>query len=165
MGRQISHTDYLYDGHYNGTVAFQKLTTYNAKSQAIADTTTQRQGNDTIGTYTNTDHGYGSGYALGAAVSISTSTYKNGSYQYHSTTTNAYAWYAGAVVSTTTYAQTGQATYTSYHYYGGSGQLNSVYVADGRARSITYTNDMTGQVIRRAELTIANIAVLQALHP
>jgi hypothetical protein len=55
------------------------------------------------------------------------------------------------VQSSTTYAKTSQPTYTTSYSYGGSGQLASIYVADGRPRTITFTTDMLGQVIRRDE--------------
>ncbi|WHU04984.1 LysM peptidoglycan-binding domain-containing protein [Sphingomonas sp. NIBR02145] len=148
MGRLYHQIDWLGDGN---TAAYDRTLTYNDKGQVYYEVTVQRQGADTITTYSSTDFGYGSNYALGAAVSISTSNYKNGSYQSYSTTSNNFAWYAGAVQASTSYTQSGQGTQTSTFYYGASGQLTSVYVADGRPHSISFTNDMNGQTIRRDE--------------
>lgn len=150
-GRQTGQTDYLYDGDTNGTVAWQRVTTFNARGQVSNDTSWQRQGNDTIRTVATNYFGSGAGYALGSVISSNSTTYKNNSRQYTATTTNGYAWYAGAVLSSATYQQSGQSARTSSYYYDYTGQLSSVRIADGRPRNVMYTNDMTGQVIRRDE--------------
>lgn len=150
-GRQTSQTDYLFDGDTNGTVAWQRATGFNARGQVTNETTSQRQGNDTIRTTTSNYYGSGANYALGSIVSSSSATYKNNSYQYGATTTNTYAWRAGAVLSSTSYQQSNQSARTSSYYYDQYGQLNSVSIADGRPRNVWYDTDMTGQVVARSE--------------
>ena len=150
-GRQVSQTDYLYDGDTNGTVAWQRSTGFNARGQVVSETTWQRQGNDTIRTTTTNNYGSGANYALGSITSSSSATYKNNSYQYDATTTNVYGWHAGAVLSSTTYKQSDQSARTSSYYYDQQGQLSSVSIADGRPRSVWYDSDMTGQVVERSE--------------
>jgi YD repeat-containing protein len=151
MGRQTTQTDYLYNGNSNGTAAWQRTTTYNARGQVTNESTAQRQGNDTITTNTWNNYGSGASSALGSVVSAGSSTYKGNSQQYSATTTNSYAWYSGAVLASTTYKQSNQSARTTSYGLGASGQLLSAYVADGRPRSIIYTNDMNGQVLRRDE--------------
>ncbi|OSZ68873.1 hypothetical protein CAP40_10145, partial [Sphingomonas sp. IBVSS2] len=148
MGRVTRQVDWL---GYGYSAAYDHTLTYNLRGQVESEVTVQRQGSDTITTYSSTDFGFGSNYALGAAVSVSTTTYKNGGYQNYATTTNSFVWYAGAVQASTTYAQSGQAAQTSNFSYGASGQLLSVWVGDGRPHSISFTNDMNGQAIRRDE--------------
>ena len=46
---------------------------------------------------------------------------------------------------------TAQYSYYSYLTIGGHAQLSSVQINDGRRRTVTYSNDMNGQVIRRDE--------------
>ncbi len=151
QGRQTSQTDYLYDGDTNGTAAWQRSTAFNARGQVTTETTWQRQGNDTIRTTTTNSYGSNANYALGSIVSSHSDTYKNNKSQYSADTTNAYAWRAGAVLSSTTYKQSDQSARTSSYYYDEKGALGSVNIADGRPRYVNYTNDMTGQVVRRSE--------------
>lgn len=151
QGRQTSQTDYLYDGDTNGTAAWQRSTAFNARGQVTTETTWQRQGNDTIRTTTTNSYGSNANYALGSIVSSHSDTYKNNKSQYSADTTNAYAWRAGAVLSSTTYKQLDQSARTSSYYYDEKGALGSVNIADGRPRYVNYTNDMTGQVVRRSE--------------
>lgn len=150
-GRQTSQVDYLYDGDTNGTAAWQRSTSFNARGQVASETTWQRQGNDTIRTTTSNSYGWGTNYALGSITGSSSSTYKNNSYQYGADTTNSYAWRAGAVLSSTTYKPSNQSVRTSNYYYDQYGQLSLVSIADGRPRSVQYVTDMTGQVIERSE--------------
>jgi len=151
LGRQTGQTDYLYDGDSNGTAAWQRSTGFNARGQVTTETTWQRQGSDTIRTTTSNNYGSGANYALGSIVGSSSETFKNNKSQYSANTTNAYAWRAGAVLSSTTYTQSKQSARTSSYYYDEKGALSSVNIADGRPRYVNYTNDMTGQVIRRSE--------------
>ena len=148
MGRVTHQVDYLENG---STAAYDRAVTYNAKGQVTSETSATLQGTDTwTSTVTNT-YGSGTTYALGSALTVATSDSKNGSFQYSTTTTNAFAWWDGAVQSSMTYAKTSQPTYTTTYTYTGSGVLSSIYVADGRPRTITFTTDMLGQVVRRDE--------------
>jgi YD repeat-containing protein len=149
MGRTIAQSDYLEDGT---TVAYSRSVTYNAKSQVTNETSNTRQGTDTWTSVVTNAYGSGAGYALGAATVVTTTDSKNGAYQYATTTTNSFAWWDGAVQETVSFARTGATTSTSTYSYGGSGQLASISVVDGvRNRTITFTTDMLGQVIRRDE--------------
>ena len=103
-------------------------------------------------------YGTGTGYALGAANTITTVNYENSIQKKTTLTTNAYQWWDGAAQSTITFdSDTASGTNpinTSTYYYanvGGQGQLKSVAVADGRARTITFRNDSDGAALRRDE--------------
>jgi YD repeat-containing protein len=150
MGRVIQQIDWLGDGTNAG---YNRSVTYNGKGQVISETVVNKQGADTITSYTTNDFGSGSGYALGAVVYSGSSTYKNGAYQTASSTTNSYAWYDGAVQSQISYKpNTSQSTtHTTTFHYDGSGALASIYVGDGRPRSVTFVNDSNGQAIKRDE--------------
>ncbi|MEA3064796.1 MAG: hypothetical protein QOJ27_1242, partial [Sphingomonadales bacterium] len=150
MGRLTHQVDWLGDGT---NAAYDRTVTLNGKGQVTSETVINKQGADTIKTVSSHDLGSGAGYALGAIVSTYTSTYKNNVYQNASTTTNSYAWYDGAVQSSIVYKpNTSQSTtYTTTFYYDTSGQLTSIYVSDGRPRSVTFINDVNGQAIKRDE--------------
>ncbi|WP_371397596.1 polymorphic toxin-type HINT domain-containing protein [Fretibacter rubidus] len=154
MGRQTRQLDYEANG---STVAFDSQKTYNNKSQITNDTTITKR---TDGTYkTVNTYGYGvsgtASYALGAATTITSANYKNNSYQVTSSTTNSYAYYNGAVQSSTSYdANTASSSNTlssTSYSYSKSGVLVSARISDGRARTVTFTNDNQGQTIRRDE--------------
>lgn len=82
-----------------------------------------------------------------------TANSKNGSAQSTVTTTNSYAWWDGPVASTIVHNPNtnNSTTWTTTHSYSASGQLVSAYIGDGRPRTVTFTNDIAGQVIRRDE--------------
>jgi YD repeat-containing protein len=151
MGRVYNQIDYAEDG----TSAYDRTISYNAKGQSYSETIYSKQGTETWRSIVGNEYGAGTGYALGSPTSITTSDSKlvSGSYQFQfsTTTTNNYDWYDGAVQSTMTVAKTSQPTYTTTYYYSPSGQLTSIYVGDGRPRTITFTNDMNGLAIRRDE--------------
>jgi LysM repeat protein len=66
------------------------------------------------------------------------------------TTTNSYIWWGGALQSKTAYAA-GSTSNTSTFYYDDSGALTSVYIQDGRPRTVTFINDANGQILQRDE--------------
>jgi YD repeat-containing protein len=150
MGRLTHQVDWLGDGT---NAAYDRNVTYNGKGQVYYDTVINKQGADTITTNTSSDFGAGSAYALGAVVYSSSSNYKNGAYQNASSTTNSYTWYDGAMQSQISYKpNTSQSTtYTTTFTYDGSGSLSSIYVGDGRPRTVTFINDANGQAIKRDE--------------
>lgn len=155
FGRATRQIDYLYDGDYNGTAAYDRTVYYNGKGQVWAEDVITRQGGDTMTSNVRNEFGYGSNYALGAVVSSYSYNYKNGnnSAAPDTSTTNTFVWYDGAVQSQIRYkpdASTSTA-YTTNFYYNGSGHLISAQVNDGRPRTVTYTNDLLGQTIRRDE--------------
>ncbi len=151
LGRVTRQTDYL-----AGTAGYDRQVTYNASGQIATEVVTQAQRKtngtyDTIETTSTTNYGVGAGYALGAAVSVTTSSKRNGTAEPVVTTSNSYDWYGGAVLSQTSVARAGAATTNSYYNYDAAGQLKSAYINDGRAREVTFTNDLFGQVLRRDE--------------
>lgn len=151
MGRQTLQQDYDYSGN---TVVFSRSVTYNDKSQISYDyVSTKKYDNKTYTSSNSYDYGYGTGYALGSVLSVysySTVTGQSGS---SSSTTNSYQWWDGAVQSSIAYKpNTSQSTtYNTTFYYNGLGQLSSVYIADGKPRSVSFTLDELGQIIRRDE--------------
>ena len=82
---------------------------------------------------------------------VATSVTKNGAAQTGNTTTYSYKWWGGAVQSKTSYVS-GGTTNSSTFYYDESGHLTSVYVQDGRARTISFINDANGQILQRDEV-------------
>ena len=146
LGRLTRQIDWLYNGSNAG---YDRTIAYNVKGQVTSETVITKRGSDTHTNYISNDYGYGGNYALGSIVYTSSSNYKNGAYQNYTSTSTSYAWWDGAVQSTvsTTQGTTANSTY----YYDGNGRVTSIYVGGARPRSITFTNDMNGQVIRRDE--------------
>jgi len=148
LGRNFRQIDYLFNGDSNGTAAYDREVNYDGKGQIYREMTFTRSGADTIASETWNEYNG----ALGAVTGTTAHTWKNGSFQATARTDTNYAWYDGAVASTVRHRASSSApTFTTSYYYDGNGALTSAYVADGRPRSITYTNDMGGQVIRRDE--------------
>jgi len=151
LGRVTGQTDYL-----GGTAGYGRQVTYNASGQITTEVVTQAQrqssdgGYDTVRTTNTTSYGSGAGYALGAAVSVTTESTRNGTTQPVVTTTNGYDWYGGAVLTGTSVTRSGATTSSSYDY-DVAGQLKSAQIDDGRQRTVTFTNDLFGQVLRRDE--------------
>ena len=153
LGRQTRQLDRDAAGSTNYVVDIAK--TYNNKSQIATDTTIIRRSGSTYKTVTSYNYGSGSTYAMGAAYTVTASSYKNNSFQSRALTTNTYAWYSGAVVNSTTYdadtsSSSNQIGSTSYQY-SKNGTLIGSNIRDGRSRSVTFTVDNNGQTIRRVE--------------
>ncbi len=150
LGRVTRQIDYL----VGGATGYDRQVAYNAKGQITTETVTQARarsgGYDTVTTTNTTDYGIGTGYALGAAVSVTTDTTRNSVADPVTTTSNSYAWYGGAVLTGTSVTRSGATTSSSYDY-DAAGQLKSAYINDGRSREVKFTNDLFGQVIRRDE--------------
>ncbi len=101
-------------------------------------------------------YGTGTTYALGAVTQITNKSYKNGSDDdfKDAGTWNTYVWYDGAVQSRLRYRSNASDSGTetnSYYTNNAAGQLTSVSVQDGRPRTISFTLDTAGQVVRRQE--------------
>lgn len=64
-----------------------------------------------------------------------------------------YAWYDGAVTSSTSYKPDidSSRTYTSIYNPSPTGIVNPVSINDGRPRTVTHRTDLNGQVLRRDE--------------
>ncbi|WEJ98137.1 MAG: polymorphic toxin-type HINT domain-containing protein [Candidatus Sphingomonas phytovorans] len=153
MGRQISQSDYDYNGT---TVIYSRTAGYNNKGQLTSDSTsTKKYDGYTYQSITTYDYGYGTNYALGSVVSSYSRNYRNWNdgQAPDTSTVNTYQWWDGAVQSSISFKpNTSQSTtYTTGFYYNGFGQLSSIYVSDGRARSITFKTNAEGQIIRRDE--------------
>ncbi|WP_054123028.1 LysM peptidoglycan-binding domain-containing protein, partial [Novosphingobium sp. AAP93] len=124
-----------------------------------SDTVTSLQGTDTFVNTTTyyynadaTGKGVTSGgtYMGGAVTLSSTAVTKNGTSQTGSTTTNTLVWWGGAMQSLTNY-DSGSTHNTSSFNYDQSGHLKSVYVQDGRPRTISFVTDVNGQILIRDE--------------
>jgi YD repeat-containing protein len=146
LGRMTRQIDWLYNGTNAG---YDRSVVYNTKGQATSETIVTKRGADTHTNNVTNDYGSGASYALGAIVSTTSYNYKNGAYQNYTTTSTSYAWWDGAVQSSVTTTQGTSAT--SYYYYDAGGRLTSISIGGARARSITFTNDVNGQAIRRDE--------------
>ena len=153
MGHQTSQTDYEANG---STIAYSRYASYNNKGQiTYENSSTKKYDGHTYQSYTYYDYGYGTNYALGAAISVSTINYRdnNNANAPDTLTTNSFAWWDGAVQSQIAHKpNTGQSTtyYTTF-YYNGLGQLTSLYVGDARARNVNFKLNGDGQIIRRDE--------------
>jgi YD repeat-containing protein len=77
----------------------------------------------------------------------------------NSSTSYAYGLWDDARVWTSTYdSDTGSGSnplFTSTYSYDGLGRLASVSIADGRPRTVTFTNNPNGQVLSRIESSAA----------
>jgi YD repeat-containing protein len=150
IGRLTHQIDWLGNGI---NAAYDRMMHYNAKGQVDSETIVSKQGNDILTNNVGNDFGLGTAYALGAVVSTTSTNYKNNVFQAVSRTDNGYQWWDGAMQSTITHRpNTSQATaFTTTYFYNNRGQLNSVSVNDGRPRTISFTNNLAGQAIRRDE--------------
>jgi LysM repeat protein len=152
MGRQTSQSDYQY-----GASVYSRSAVYNNKGQLTSDFTSTKKGADTYTSSTTYDYGYGANYALGQAVSVYSTNYKNGnnSQAPDTRTTNAYVWWDGAVQSSITHdgdtGTTSNPIYNTYFAYDGQGRLTGATIGDYLYRSVTFTSDELGQIIRRDE--------------
>ncbi|MBO9713324.1 LysM peptidoglycan-binding domain-containing protein [Sphingomonas sp.] len=150
LERQIDwNTDPDYDTNALNVATYDRLLQYNAKGQVTFEEVFQRAGSTTRVTDTYNDYGSGTAYALGALVSSTTNSWYTGAPFTTSGVTNSYGWYDGAVIASTT--MTGTSTGTTSYNYNAMGQLTTASIADGRSRTVYYTNDMNGQTIRRDE--------------
>ncbi|WP_158266337.1 HNH endonuclease [Allosphingosinicella deserti] len=177
MGRVTRQIDYDAGGT---VVQYQRDVTYNGKGQITGETTNTRRGADIFRSTIVNNYGTGTSYALGAVVwstsrndkFVKGTTLATGSANPLDTRTdNTIGWYDGAVTTqvrydedagTYTYSASsgtytedgdhdGNTIFRTTYSYNDAGQLQSAQVNDGRPRTVTYTNDMTGQVIRRDE--------------
>ena len=178
MGRQTRQRDYAADGT---TVVFDKTTVYHGstadslnKGKIYYEDTAVKRGNDI---YLQRNWSYYaqdmfnealdiSKYALGAVTHTLTQNFtKNtsitaGNIESASATTTAFTWFDGATQGTVTYLESinstggpagGTVVRTSVHNYDAFGTMTSANITDGRSRTVTYTNNGAGQVIRRDE--------------
>jgi YD repeat-containing protein len=164
-GRLIRQTDYTSPGGWQ--VAVDRQVSYDAGGRVITDTTRTRQNDNVFATATSTFN-YGGNAALGSPLSVSTTNTRHNNASWYvgsldqwignaasttwSTTSYSYAWYQGAVQTGIT-LQEGNATRTTsftLSTVAGNAITTSVYIGDGRARTVNFTTDLSGQVIKRA---------------
>ncbi|RHW16240.1 hypothetical protein D1610_16785, partial [Sphingomonas gilva] len=156
MGRQLRQTDLG-----GAQPKYERVIAYNAKGQVASETVISLQAvaaegvqTDTFRSITTNNYGSGSGYALGAVVTSSTTNAKwSGSAwqsEASSSTSNTYHWYAGAELYRTSISRDGQTQVSTYNR-DGAGVLESVAIADGRPRTIAFANDVDGLAIARDE--------------
>jgi YD repeat-containing protein len=155
IGLNYRQIDYRFNGDYNHDAAYDREVYYNGKDQAWGENVFSRQGADWITNIIRHDFAANGEYALGAVTYTHSHNYKNNDdYAAPNTDTRIYyAWYDGAVQSQIRFrpdTNSGTAFNTTFSY-NGSGHLLSAQVNDGRPRTVSYTNDLTGQTIRRDE--------------
>jgi YD repeat-containing protein len=167
MGRVTDYSEYGEAGYATSNEGtnrvYRRQTTYDAKSHVTQDVATSLISGET---WVNTSSYFynasetstgewtgvasGGSYMGGVVTRIATTVTKNGSTQTGNTSTNSYKWWSGAVQSKMNYVS-GSTNNTSTFYLDNAGVLNSVYVQDGRPRSITFINNASGMVMSRDE--------------
>jgi YD repeat-containing protein len=164
MGRLTRQVDY---GGNGSNSVYDRTVVYNEKGQIRWDTVISLQGWTTIRAITGNEYvARGtdpvSSYALGAVVYTATETFKNGSSTTDNwtETKNSYVWWDGAMQDHVTHTPNvwardlhlaGAYDFHTQYSYNDWGQLHSVQVNDGRPRTVTFTNNVAGQAIRRDE--------------
>jgi hypothetical protein len=122
-----------------GTDTFINSTTYFYSANETSAGSGRWKGNAAGGTY------------MGGVVTLSsTAVTKNGVSQTGNSTTNTLAWWGGALQTATNYVS-GSVSNTSTFNYDQSGHLQSVYIQDGRPRSLNFVTDINGQILTRTE--------------
>jgi hypothetical protein len=165
MGRLKRQIDWLADGADAG---YDRTLTYNAKGQVTGETVITKQGSSTFRSVIANDYVDSEGvYYLGALVSSSSTNSKlNSSGGWvnsdvpNTKTVNTIDWRDGAVVTKVAYdadTSTGSnPVFDTTYVYNASGALVSAQIDDGRRRTVTYTNDIAGQALRRKEMDYAS---------
>jgi YD repeat-containing protein len=158
MGRVTTLSEYEADGT---TVAYSRAATYNTKSEVTSDTVTVKRGTDVWAYNTTYDYRlegatagvYDGAYQGGVVTHQRTTVTKNGVTQPTTDTKNTFVWWDGALQSTTTYKPdiSQGTTHTSTFYYNDSGFLQSVYIQDGRPRTVSFISDGNGLILQRDE--------------
>jgi hypothetical protein len=95
------------------------------------------------------------GYALGALVSSTGDTSKNGDDGAlpDTSTTNSYAWYDGPVLSGVAYKKdvSSSTVWTTAYTLSAGGATAHASISDGRSREVDFILDTAGQALRRNE--------------
>jgi YD repeat-containing protein len=171
LSRVLTQTDYNgTSGYLGGGAVYSRAVTYNDKNQVVSEDSSLHQADDIYRTLSSYNYGAivynGDGsvntattmYAVGSVLDVTSQRWKDGGSQTTTRTSNAYIWYDGAVaryiyfdgdinassntINTTTYV---------HDMVGGQAILEKATIADGRPRTLIWTNDMLGQVVRRSE--------------
>ncbi|MDE2596480.1 MAG: LysM peptidoglycan-binding domain-containing protein, partial [Sphingomonadales bacterium] len=156
LGQVTDYREFAADG---ATVQFNRYgINYDLRGNVTSEASTLRRTESDGYLYVNYSS-VSNSYAAGGVLSSSYTSnyrYKNGTtYQDTPDTSNTYTyqWWDSAMQSDIAYKPdvTKATTYGSTFYYDVNGHLTSVYVNDGRPRSVTYTNDANGQIMVRRE--------------
>ncbi len=163
-GPGTTRADYSYDAMGRLTrqlddpswVAYDRTITYNAKGQISTETVITRQGLDNFKNIITNQYGTGTAYALGQVTQSDSDNYKNNNDgdSKDTRTTYTFAWYDGATVDLIQHDRDiggSNTIYYSDYSLSATGTVNSVFINDGRDRTISFKTDMAGQVIRRDE--------------
>lgn len=167
MGRQLTQIDY---GSNGITAVFSRTITYNTRGQIYTDyTNTLRWDSKTATASTTNNYGSGTTYALGAVVSATTVNSLTGTTTLTASTTNSFVWRDSALQSYVSYDSninsSSNPVYGTTFYYNPLGQMTSAYIQDGMARTVTFSLDEIGQIIRRDETKPSNAPAGQAGSP
>lgn len=161
MGRVTGYSEYNTAGT---SVVYSRDTTFNNKSQTTQDVTTSVRTDGTWVSTTNYDYkadsnadgdyvDSGDAY-MGVVTHYRTTTTKNGSSQPTSDMKNTFTWWDSAIQTGSSYLKditdTGT-VWNSTYTYNTSGRISSIYIADGRPRTVTFVNDNNGMVLQRDE--------------
>ncbi len=165
-GRQTLQQDWNSTGTQ---VVFSRSAAFNNKGQVDIETSNTRKNDGNLFTSTSTySYGTGSSYALGSVLSVASRNWRNNNDgdAPDTLTTNLYAWYDGAVTLKIIHDTNTNDSYNpspldpahdyTRFYYDGMGRLSSAYIRDGKPRTVTFTNDELGQIIRRSETRPTN---------
>ncbi|WP_231625058.1 LysM peptidoglycan-binding domain-containing protein, partial [Novosphingobium sp. AAP93] len=169
MGRVTDYREYGAGGYVSTNpatnVVYQRTASYNNKGLVTSDVVTSVQGVDTFVNsttyyYNANETAAGSGqwkgvtsggtYMGGAVTLSSTTVTKNGAAQTGNSTTNTFAWWGSAMQAVANYVS-GSTSNTSTFNYDQSGHLQSVYIQDGRPRTVSFVTDVSGQILTRQE--------------
>ena len=146
MGRVTSQVEYKANGV---STAWSRTASYDAGSRVLGDTVTAYRDDGTF--VTTSTYTYGTGSLLS---SVSADVSKNGvdANAPDSVTTYDYGWWDSAQQSLVTINPDDSATNkTSTYYRDGSGNLTSVYINDGRPRTVSFVSDANGLILQRDE--------------
>lgn len=167
MGRMSSQTDYDTNGY---TAIYNRTAYYNSKGQLTSDYAwTKKTDNKTYASsnsYYYTDYNNYQ-YMLGSVGWMQSTSTVNGGSSVTSRTVNSYQWWDSAVQSAIQHKPniSQSTTYNTSFYLNNFGQLTGAYIADGKARSVSFTLDELGQIIRRDETRPYNAPAGQTGSP
>ncbi len=134
---------------------------YDGASRVTSEILSQKRLEGSWHTYTTTTtNSYaGAGGSLSYSAASTHNSWYDGSSTTASSTSYSYVWWDEARVSSSTHdSNTGSGSnplFTSTYSYDGLGRLASVYIADGRPRTVTFTSNPNGQVLSRIESSAA----------
>ncbi|KQN39513.1 hypothetical protein ASG37_08125 [Sphingomonas sp. Leaf407] len=164
LGRMRRQIEWSGDG---SQVIHDRQTHYDAFGRFAWESSVTRDVSNVI-RRTNSFNSYtrGSEYALGTVLTQLVKTYtiasntanassseitEEGKFEYEATTQSYVGWYGGAVTTSTVTKQKDKTDRTSSYGYDVSGTLTSVAITDARSRTVSYRNDLAGQVLERRE--------------